>query len=171
MSSSGQSRATAITVPTTSGELTTASELTTAQEDLLLANNHFERIGRRQKIHQYAVHQHLKLMSKDSLALVISTFEILNRAEMQTPPPLLAGGVPFDPKAAIARGHALAFGEGTTEAEHAWAYGYTYTDGEDTGRVSDNDPRSVVDEAEEAFKNVEALAHRLRARHKAQCAS
>ncbi|KAJ7029084.1 hypothetical protein C8F04DRAFT_1265301 [Mycena alexandri] len=124
--------------PTTSnGELTTDGELTLTKlthaekqaqqeraEDLLLANNYFERIGRRQRIHEYAVLHHLKHTSKHSLSLVIETFNTLYDSEMQVPPPLATA----DAKAAIARGRALAFSPGTAEAERAGAYGYT--DGE-----------------------------------------
>ncbi|KAJ7015983.1 hypothetical protein C8F04DRAFT_1283416 [Mycena alexandri] len=128
--SSDKSRESLITLPTTTGELTTSDELTTADELLLLANNYYERLGRRQKIHEYAVHRHLKTVTKDSLAYVLSTFDNLYSAEMQVPPPLAPEGFVFDAKAAIARGRELAFGEGTTEAVHAWAYGYSYTGSE-----------------------------------------
>ncbi|KAJ7701698.1 hypothetical protein B0H16DRAFT_1748473 [Mycena metata] len=146
MSSIAQSRAVSpIDFPTTStdeltttGELTTSTTLTHAEkqaqeqraEDLLLLNNYFERIGHRQRIHEYAVRQHLKLRTKNSLRLVIETFDCLHDSEIQVPPLLYADNETFDPKAAIARGHALAFSPGTAEANCAWAYGYTYTDGE-----------------------------------------
>ncbi|KAJ7727254.1 hypothetical protein B0H16DRAFT_1735294 [Mycena metata] len=136
-----QSRAVSpISFPTTSpGELTTSTsftKLTHAEkqaeeeraEDLLLANNYFERIGRRQRIHEYAVRQHLKLTTQRSLQLVIETFDSLYKSEMQVPPPLRTADDGFDAKAAIARGRALAFSPGTAEADRAWAYGYT--DGE-----------------------------------------
>ncbi|KAJ7017200.1 hypothetical protein C8F04DRAFT_1200849 [Mycena alexandri] len=144
-----------ITIPTITSELTTPSELTTdhttstskgtahrlthtekqaqkdAEEDLKLANNHFERISRRQRIHEYAVHRHLKHPTKGSLRLVIDTFDNLYQSEMQVPPPLCTEASAFDAKAAIARGREGAFSVlGTVEAERAWAYGYPYTDGE-----------------------------------------
>ncbi|KAJ7723987.1 hypothetical protein B0H16DRAFT_1472585 [Mycena metata] len=140
------SRAESPIFPTTSnGELTTDGELTTntaklthaerqaqkeAEEDLLLANNYFERIGRRQRIHEYAVYHHLKHTSKSTLRLVVETFNDLYASEMQVPPPLRPADDKLDAKAAIARGRALAFTEGTPEAERAWAYGFTYTNGE-----------------------------------------
>ncbi|KAJ7025060.1 hypothetical protein C8F04DRAFT_1191853 [Mycena alexandri] len=190
--------------PTTSnGELATAGELTTtttlteiahacthaekqaqqeAAEDLLLANNYFERIGRRQRIHEYAVHRHLKLINKSSLRMVIETFNSLHESESQVPPPLGA----FDAKAAIARGRAIAFSEGTTEAERAWAYGHTneFTDEatwadevtskvlmttegrrrdvlEDYHRSSDTGA-SNFEEAKLALERIQSIARRLR---------
>ncbi|KAJ7707093.1 hypothetical protein B0H16DRAFT_1746657 [Mycena metata] len=141
MASIAKSRAVSpIDFPTRSdGELTTTpfTALTRAEkqaqedraEDLLLANNYFELIGRRQRIHEHAVRHHLKHTSKRSLSLVIETFNSLYELEMQVPPPCTADDT-FDAKSAIARGRALAFSPGTAEAERAWAYGYTYTDGE-----------------------------------------
>ncbi|KAJ7702507.1 hypothetical protein B0H16DRAFT_1483201 [Mycena metata] len=73
-----------------------------AEEDLLLANHYFERIGRRVRIHEFAVQRHLKAPTKTSLSLVISTWDDLKRAQMQTPHPLDAA---VDAKAAIARGN------------------------------------------------------------------
>ncbi|KAJ7699817.1 hypothetical protein B0H16DRAFT_1484091 [Mycena metata] len=184
-----------IIVPTTA-----SGELTTAQEDLLLAHNYFKRIGRRQSIHEYAIHRHLKVKTKDSLARVISTFEDLHRAEMLTPPPLLADNIGFDAKGAVTRGRALAFGEGTVEAERAWAYGYTDAESpehpwaimrgqrrdvlEDTGThhtnlnalatvddaTPDFKPFSDAAEAERTFQDIETAARRLRPEHKCQFA-
>ncbi|KAJ7021125.1 hypothetical protein C8F04DRAFT_1274116 [Mycena alexandri] len=126
---------------TTNAELTTATTFTEiahalthtekhaqneAEDDLLLANNYFERIGRRQRIHEYAVLQHLKPPTKNSLRLVVESFDNLYHSEMQVPPPLCTEGHTYDAKAAIARGRALAFSEGTPERDH----GAYYTDGE-----------------------------------------
>ncbi|KAJ7768417.1 hypothetical protein B0H16DRAFT_1453123 [Mycena metata] len=144
MSSSLKSRAVSpIIVPTgelATGELTTTpkpTELTRAEkqaqeeraQDLIFATNYFERIGRRQRIHEYAVLQHLKSPTKNSLRLINETFDSLYQSEMQVPP-LLPQDNGFDPKAAVARGRALAFAPDTAEAERAWAYGYALTDGE-----------------------------------------
>ncbi|KAJ7770677.1 hypothetical protein B0H16DRAFT_1715334 [Mycena metata] len=133
-----------IIVPTSelaTGELTTTpeppTELTRAEKqaqedralDLLFANNYFERIGRRQRIHKYAILQHLKSPTKSSLRLVIETFDTLYQSEMQVPPLLPQDGT-FDAKVAVACDRALAFAPGTAEAKRAWAYGYAYTDGE-----------------------------------------
>ncbi|KAJ7026233.1 hypothetical protein C8F04DRAFT_1268409 [Mycena alexandri] len=96
-----------------------------AEEDRTLCINYFERIGKRQRIHEAAVYHHLKYRSKDTLALLVSTFESLYCVEMQTPPPLFSEDVdtpPVDAKAAIARGRALAFTEDPSETEHAWTY-------------------------------------------------
>ncbi|KAJ7019275.1 hypothetical protein C8F04DRAFT_1197874 [Mycena alexandri] len=90
-----------------------------ASEDLLLANNYYERIGRRQRIHEYAVHRHLKLTTKSSL-----------RLKSRSPPHSAPWTTPSNAKAAIARGRALAFAPGTVEGDRAWAYGYAYTDAE-----------------------------------------
>ncbi|KAJ7028788.1 hypothetical protein C8F04DRAFT_1265540 [Mycena alexandri] len=174
MQSRDESRRSPIILPTAS------NELTTTQEDLLLANHYFERIGSRQRIHEYAIYCHLTQMNKDSLARIISTFETLNCTQMQTPPPILPKNVPFNAKDAIARGRALAFSEGTPEADHAWAYGYTNSEGAEarssesnpnfaaTGVEDQNDPTRTIDEAELAFKNVEALVNCLRARYECQ---
>ncbi|KAJ7018308.1 hypothetical protein C8F04DRAFT_1199091 [Mycena alexandri] len=111
-------------VPTTR-RLTTAEKQAQqeAEEDRTLLTNYFERIGRRQRIHEAAVYHHLKYRSKDTLALLVSTFDSLYRVEMQTPPSLIREDLaPIDAKAAIARGRALAFTEDPSEAELAWTY-------------------------------------------------
>ncbi|KAJ7019768.1 hypothetical protein C8F04DRAFT_1275911 [Mycena alexandri] len=96
-----------------------------SKEVLEHAHNHFERLGRRERIHQVAVERHLKLLTKSSFALAIETFDDFYRTSMQVPPPLLLSNIPFDVKAAVARGRALAFSDGSLEAERAWAYGHT----------------------------------------------
>ncbi|KAJ7026648.1 hypothetical protein C8F04DRAFT_1267869 [Mycena alexandri] len=139
-------------------------ELTT---DLVLGQHYFERIGRRQSIHEFAVNLHLKLKTKDSLALIISTFEELDRAQMSTPPPLIEGSFGFDAKAAVARGRALAFDEATLEAERAWPYGHTYTGAVPVDNTApDIKPFSDAAEAERAFQEIEAIVRRLRPDHK-----
>ncbi|KAJ7015830.1 hypothetical protein C8F04DRAFT_1284629 [Mycena alexandri] len=139
MSSSAKSRAESpIDFPTTSNsELTTATTFTEiahaekhaqkeAEDDLLLANNYFERIGCHQRIHEYAVLQHLKSPTKNSLRLVVESFDNLYHSEIQVSPPLCTEGHTYDAKGAIARGRALAFSEGTPERDR----GAYYTDGE-----------------------------------------
>ncbi|KAJ7746695.1 hypothetical protein B0H16DRAFT_1462424 [Mycena metata] len=112
----------------TNCSLTTAQQNAAkeAEEDLLLANSYFERIGRWQKIHEYTIQRHLHKANKYSLALINSTWDNLERAELQTPPPLY--DEKFDTKVVIARGHASAFEEGSAEAEHVWAYNPSSTD-------------------------------------------
>ncbi|KAJ7030891.1 hypothetical protein C8F04DRAFT_1263382 [Mycena alexandri] len=179
-------RASPISVPTTD-ELTTTQKslpsstphLTTAEEDVLLLTNYFERIGRRQRIHEAAVHHHLKYRSKDSLALVVSTFDGLYRIEMQVPPPLIGEDTPkVDAKACIARGRALAFAEDPLETEQVWAYN-NRIDGErletawaeanpnsnDADRAAPSSPARhtafSLDEAKQALDRVQELARRL----------
>ncbi|KAJ7020589.1 hypothetical protein C8F04DRAFT_1274893 [Mycena alexandri] len=109
-------------LPTTSTRrLLTAQE--EAEEDRALLISYYERIGKRQRIHEAAIHHHMKFRNKDSLALVVSTFDSLYRTEMQTPPPLVPeGSAPVDAKAAIARGRTLAFTQDPSEMECAWTY-------------------------------------------------
>ncbi|KAJ7034001.1 hypothetical protein C8F04DRAFT_1260501 [Mycena alexandri] len=104
-------RVSPITLPTscTDSEPTTSGELTTIQEDLLLAKNYYECIGRREKIHEVAVKHHLKGLSAETLDLVITTFGNLQRS-----------------RAAVACGRELAFAEDSAKAEHAWAYSYAF---------------------------------------------
>ncbi|KAJ7025851.1 hypothetical protein C8F04DRAFT_1268835 [Mycena alexandri] len=195
MSRSEQSR-TPIFPTASASELTTAVELTTAQqnakaeaaEDLLLATRYYERIGTRQRIHEYAVHRHLKKPTKDSLALVVSTFDSLYRTEMQVPPPLLPADIFLDTKSAIARGRAQAFAEGTPEGDHMWAFVYHQIDGESLERdsalnssgremgfgqrrdlIGDSDDASaVLKDAERALNDLLETASRLRSRHECQ---
>ncbi|KAJ7039010.1 hypothetical protein C8F04DRAFT_1179003 [Mycena alexandri] len=75
-----------------------------AEEDLLLANNYFERIGRRQKIHERPTNY--------SLAMINSTWNNLQNSEDANPPPLCTENSAFDAKAAIARGQRLGFPRG-----------------------------------------------------------
>lgn len=175
----------------TNSSLTTAEKKAAkdAEEDLLLANHYFERIGRRVRIHEFAVQRHLKAPTKTSLSLVISTWDDLERAQMQTPPPL---DTAVDVKAAIARGRRLAFGEESSEAEHAWAYNPTSTEntgvgpighmqGEtvehawvsaaDNSSVADSDEcegaaYTTVEEAELALEQIQAIARRVRPEHR-----
>ncbi|KAJ7043425.1 hypothetical protein C8F04DRAFT_1250863 [Mycena alexandri] len=176
-------RVSPITLPTscTDSEPTTSGELTTIQqEDLLLAKNYFERIGRREKIHEVAVEHHLKGLSAETLDLVITTFGNLQRSRLQTPPPLLPENIRFDVKAAIARGRELAFAEYSAEAEHAWAYGYAFEGAECASpSISPVSPRVEMpageredpldikhtawdaNEAKLALEHIQNLVHRL----------
>ncbi|KAJ7765190.1 hypothetical protein B0H16DRAFT_1454370 [Mycena metata] len=181
----------------TNGELTTSTRLTHAEkaakeqaaEDLLLANNYFERIGRCQRIHEYAVHRHLKHTSKSTLRLVIETFNDLYASEMQVPPPLGSPDDNYDAKAAIARGRALAFTKGTVPAEHydgeavetAWADAVTnkvLATTEGGRRVHDDEvfPRSSgsaapsLEEAKLAVEHIENITLRLLPKHECKFA-
>ncbi|KAJ7715059.1 hypothetical protein B0H16DRAFT_1742276 [Mycena metata] len=222
MSSVGKSRGVTPIVPTdelaTTGELTTPRELTStsepskvelklthaqkqakeqAEEDLFLVNNYFSRIGRRQRIHEHAVHLHLKSPTKNSLRLVVETFDHLYDLETQVPPPLYPHNDTFDAKAAVARGRALAFSPDTAKAERVWAYGLPYTDGEAIERYLTNlghhtddqlpptqggrrdvleahhntDPWTStfdIEGAKEALQRIQTLARRLLPQHECQ---
>ncbi|KAJ7041708.1 hypothetical protein C8F04DRAFT_1176801 [Mycena alexandri] len=179
MSTSEQSRDTPITVPTTSpGELTTASEPTLGEsvttvtttntndadlteDDIRLANEYFERIGKRERIHQWAVTRHSKELTQASLQRVIYTFDKLNRTQTQTPPPLLFGTTRLDVQAALARGRATAFSEDTAEAEMPAA---DQMGSGERGDVLDDIPVvpfSDLDEAKAALDHIQNLVKRL----------
>ncbi|KAJ7029317.1 hypothetical protein C8F04DRAFT_1264978 [Mycena alexandri] len=190
MSTSQQNRESPITIPTS--ELTTAGEhltvgehftpveslltnndgdiaYTNTPDDVRLATEYYERIGRREKLHEWAVERHLKERTQASLGRVITTFDKLHRVNTQTPPPDIGR---IDVKAAMARGRAAAFGEDTAEAEREWAYNHpheaftaprhggtsyqlirSHTDGEDTHAVwNADDAKAALDRIQSLVK-------------------
>ncbi|KAJ7185967.1 hypothetical protein C8R46DRAFT_1208056 [Mycena filopes] len=163
-------------------------ELTTNQADRLLAEEFFERIGRRERQHELAIEEHLKKRTRASFDQVTSTWQALYYIQEQVPPPIVNEGTYFSAKDAIARGRAQANIPTLAEAERAWAYGHTDGEGVERAWASvgydhacpfsremgpgqrrdslepEGSLSAFVDEAEAALKNVEQLAKSLRAR-------
>ncbi|KAJ7038840.1 hypothetical protein C8F04DRAFT_1255765 [Mycena alexandri] len=142
---------------------------TDAEDDIRFAIEYFERIGQREKIHEWAVERHLKERTQASLQRVIYTFDKLHRTQSQTPPPLFFDITRLDVNAALARGRAKAFGEDTAEAEREWAYNLSqesltapcHTAAAEMGASAHRDILWNADEARAALDHIQSLVKRL----------